>query len=74
MNRGPRNHLTVKDAAIRLGHGSKWVLKRIALGEMEGFKHARSDVTVSMESVVAYEDRHRIGRAAAELPAAAPAA
>lgn len=56
----PRTHLRVTDAAKRLGHGRRWVLSRIADGTLEGFKHSRRDVTVSLESIIAYEGRTRM--------------
>lgn len=65
MRREPRQHLSVKEAAARLGHGPRWVLDRIATGDLEGFKHGRNDVTVSHESIVAYEDRTRMSAVAA---------
>lgn len=56
----PRNHLSVRDAAARMGHCTRWVRERIKSGDLEGFKWARLDVTVSLESIVAFENRTRI--------------
>jgi excisionase family DNA binding protein len=58
--REPRQHLTVTQAAARLGHGRRWVLDRVASGELEGFRHGYRDVTISHESIVAYEERVRM--------------
>lgn len=58
--RTPRNHLTVADAARRLGHRPRWVKERVKRGELEGFRWSPTDMTISIESIVAYEDRVRI--------------
>ena len=58
--REPRQHLTVSQAAARLGHGRRWVLDRVRNGEIEGFAHGYRDVTISQESIVAYEERTRM--------------
>lgn len=74
MNRprtdGPRTHLKVADAAKRLGHRRRWVLARIEDGQLEGFKHSRRDVTVSLESIIAYEQRTRMSARPLEESAA----
>jgi hypothetical protein len=62
----PRNHVRASEVAKRLGHSRRWVLYRIADGTLEGFQHARNDVTVSLESVVDYEDRIRMSPASTE--------
>jgi hypothetical protein len=59
-----RQHLKLKTAAARLAHCTRWVLARIDSGELEGFKHGRRDVTVSIESIEAYEQRTRIAAGA----------
>lgn len=59
----PRQHIPAMDAAKRLGHGRRWLFNRIRDGQLEGFKHSQNDVTVSLESIVAYEDRTRISPA-----------
>lgn len=56
----PRTHLRVRDAAKRLAHGRRWILARIADGTLEGFKHGRRDMTVSLESILAYESTTRV--------------
>lgn len=56
----PRTHVRVGEAARRLGHSRAWVLLRIAEGALEGFKHSRRDVTVSLESILTYEARVRM--------------
>jgi len=58
--KSPRHHLTVADAAKRMGHGPRWVKDRIKHGELEGFRWSPTNLTVSLESIVAYEDRRRI--------------
>jgi len=58
----PITHLRVRDVARRLGHGRRWVLDRIADGQLKGFKWARCDVTVDEASVIAYENRARVSR------------
>lgn len=60
MKRAPRNHLTVADAAKRLGHRPRWVKERVKRGDLEGFRWSATDMTISVESIVAFEDRKRI--------------
>lgn len=60
MNDTPRTHLRATEAARRLGHSRRWVIRLIADGQLEGFMHARRDVTVSLESILAYEQRIRM--------------
>ncbi len=55
-----RTHLTLRDAAIRLAHSTRWVRDRIKANELEAFKHSRNDITVSLQSIVAYEARVRV--------------
>lgn len=62
MKAAPRHHLTVTDAAKRMGHSARWVKERIKRGELEGFRWSAVDMTVSCESIAAYEDRRRICR------------
>lgn len=56
----PRTHLSAADACKRLGHGRRWLFGKIKAGELEAFKHSATDITVSLESIVAYEDSKRI--------------
>jgi hypothetical protein len=56
----PRTHIKMKAACLRLGHGHKWIQKRIADGLLEGYKHGRTDVTISLESIVRYEEATQI--------------
>lgn len=58
----PRTHISATEAAKRLGHGRRWLYARIAAGDLEAFKHSATDITVSVESIVAYEERTRISR------------
>jgi len=60
MSNDKLTHLRVTKVAQRLGHSRRWVLARIADGSLEGFKHSRRDVTVSLESILAYEQRTRM--------------
>jgi hypothetical protein len=62
----PRTHLRVADVAKRLGHSRRWVFLRIADGSFEAFKHGSNDVTISLESLIAYEDRTRMAPASKE--------
>jgi len=50
----------VKNAALRLGVSSKFIRLRVQTGDLEGFKHSRLLITVSLESLVAYEERTRV--------------
>lgn len=56
----PRNHLKVADAAARLGHSDRWLKERIKDGSLEGFRWSANDITVSVESIVAFENRSRV--------------
>lgn len=56
----PRQHLKVPDAASRLGHTDRWIKERIKDGQLEGFRWSANDITVSLESVLAFEARARV--------------
>lgn len=56
--RKTRYHVPLRVAAALLGHQPRWIKDRIAAGELEGFRHAKNDITVSMESIQRYEDLH----------------
>jgi len=60
MKFNPRSHIPAPVAARRLGHGRRWLFSRIKDGTLEAFKHSARDVTVSLESIVAYEQRTRV--------------
>ena len=66
----PRQHVKVPDAAERLGHTDRWIKERIKDGSLEGFKWSSNDITVSMESLLAFEARARLS-AGVELEEAA---
>ncbi|MBK8002310.1 MAG: hypothetical protein IPK15_27375 [Verrucomicrobia bacterium] len=72
MKRTPRNHLTVAEAAQRLGHRPRWVKERVKRGELEGLRWSPTDMTISIESIVAYEDRVRISMRAEVSALTAP--
>jgi len=56
----PRQHLKVPDAASRLGHSDRWVKERIKDGSLEGFVWSARDITVSLESLLAFEASARV--------------
>lgn len=62
--RVPRQHISLRDAAYRLAHKPRWIKKLIAQGELEAFQHGPKDITISLESIVRYEDRCRISQRA----------
>lgn len=64
----PRHHLSIADAAKRMGHCARWVKERIKRGELEGFRWSATNLTVSLESIAAYEDRRRICHLSAASP------
>lgn len=61
-SRAPRHHISIRDVAERLGRSTNWVRQRIASGEFEAFLHGRASMTVSLESIVAWEDQHRVSK------------
>jgi len=60
VSKVPRTHIRLADAAQRLSHSSSWVRKRIADGSLDGFKWSRRDLTVSVESIVRFEEQARV--------------
>lgn len=58
--RKPRHHLTLEEAGQRLAHSRRWIFARIEDGSLEAFKHSRRNITVSLESLVMYEESVRI--------------
>jgi hypothetical protein len=61
--RVPRQHIPLRDAAYRLGHKPRWVKKLIESGHLEAFQHGAKDITISLESIVQYEEKVRISGA-----------
>lgn len=64
--RQPRQHIPLRDAAYRLGHKPRWIKKLIEQGQLEAFKHGAKDITISLESIVLYEERSRISGVASK--------
>lgn len=62
QTREPRRHLTIKEAAAQLGRSYAWMKQKIKEGEFESFADGRWPVTVSAESIVAWEEKHRTSR------------
>lgn len=60
MKSAPRHHLSLAQAAERLGHSVRWLRERARRGELEVFRWSPTDVTVSLESVAEFESRHRV--------------
>lgn len=56
----PRRQVPVREAAWLMGHSPRWVRDKVKAGELEGFVHGPNDITVSVESIVAYEDKTRV--------------
>jgi hypothetical protein len=53
-------HLSVQEVANRLGHCTRWVRQRVRDGQLEGYRWSRTDMTISEESVVRFEQRHKV--------------
>jgi hypothetical protein len=53
-------HLRMDEVARMLGHSVRWVQRKAAAGELEVFRWAANDVTVSRESVVRLQERARV--------------
>lgn len=63
------DHLRMDEVARMLGHSVRWVQRRAAAGELELFRWAPNDVTISRESVIRLQEQARVRATGTETAA-----
>jgi predicted DNA-binding transcriptional regulator AlpA len=59
-----RTLVPMAQAVTLLGMSRRWIYDRIQSGDLEAFKHSSRSISISRESIIAYQQRTRMTRQA----------